>query len=123
MTTNPDIVGAMRHRIEIIQLTKATESDYGGETLTSSATYATLWAAWGAKETGSGEQVNAGQKDQVNAVNWRVRYDSSLPITTDMLVKYENVYYDILSVLPDSRRAYLTIESRQRGEGFNQTVT
>lgn len=116
-----DTIGQMRHRIEIIQLTKATESDYGGETLTTSATFATVWASYEAKTTGSGEDVDAGQKDQVQSIVFRIRYRSDLDTT--MLIYYENIYYDILSILPDNHRAYLTIEARQRGESWNQTVT
>lgn len=121
MIATPDQVGAMRHRIQIIDLTKSTESDYGGETLTGSPTTATVWASYEAKQGGSGEQVESGQKDQVQSVLFRIRYRSDL--NTKMLIFYENLYYDILSLLPDSHRAYLTIEARQRGESWNQTVT
>jgi SPP1 family predicted phage head-tail adaptor len=118
---NSDTIGRMRHRIEIIQLIQGIDSDFGGETLTTSSTLATVWASWEAKEVGSGEIVNAGQKDLVQSVVFKIRYRSD--VKTDMLIKYENVYYDILSLLPDSHRTYLTIEARQRGEAWNQTVT
>lgn len=116
-----DTVGQMRHRIEIIDLTQSTNSDYGGEALTGTTTVDTVWASWEEKTTGSGEQVKSGALDQVNSINFRIRYRTD--VKTDMLVKFENLYYDILSVLPDSHRVYLTIETRQRGESWDQTVT
>lgn len=116
-----DIVGKMRHRIQIIQLVQSVNSDYGGEDLTTSTTVATVWASWEAKEIRSGEQVQAGQKDLVQPVIFNIRYRSD--VKTDMLILYENLYYDILSLLPDSHRCYITIEARQRGESWNQTIT
>lgn len=116
-----DFAGSMDQRIEIIQLSKTVESDYGGMTLGSSSTLATVWAKIEYRETGSDEEVKAGQIDLVQMVKITMRYRSDVKPT--MLVRHDSLYYDILSVLPQGRQDYMILECKQRGEGWNPTVT
>lgn len=113
-----DHVGALSHRIEIISLSKSSDSDYGGDVVTSENTLATVWASWEPKETTSGEKVLSGQKDDRTRVNFTIRYLST--VTNDMLVKYESKYYNILTVLPDSKRTYSLIETEFLGDSWEK---
>lgn len=112
-------VGKLRHQIEIIQLVTSEDSNYGGENVTSESTLATVWASWEPKETGSGEDVISDQKDASNTINFRIRYRNDVKST--MLVKYENVYYNILSVIPDTKRIYTLLETEFLGDSWSKT--
>lgn len=116
-----DMVGKMRHRIQIIALTKTTDSDYGGEETVSDSAHATVWAERMTKEIGSDETVSSGQLDQTVKVNWRIRHLST--VTPRMLVYYDSLYYDIVSVLHDNTNTYTVLESIQRGTAWDQTET
>jgi len=114
-----DVIGQMRHRVEIYAITSTIDNDYGGETGYTESLHSTVWAAWQPKETKSGEAVEADQKEEMNTVNWIIRYDSA--VTTEMFLKYEGLYYNILSALPDSHRAYMTLETEQVGDNWTKT--
>lgn len=114
-----DAIGAMRHRIEIYSISTTTDPARGGETSPSEVLLATVWAAWEVVETKSGEVVLAGQKDERTTVNFTIRYRGDVKET--MVIKYESLYYNILSVLPDTKRCYTTLETVQLGENWSKT--
>lgn len=114
-----DDVGAMNRRIELIQITKSIDTDFGGEVSDSESTLATVWATFEPKQALSGEDVIGGQKDASMKVNWRIRYRSD--VTETMLVKEDGKYYNILSVVPDSKRVYLVLESEYLGVNWSKT--
>jgi SPP1 family predicted phage head-tail adaptor len=115
-----DHVGQMNHRIEIISLTTSEDSDFGGDIVTGETTLATVWATWEPKETATGEKLLSDQKDDRMSVNFRIRYLSTVKST--MLVKYENLYYNILSVIPDSKRFYTILETEFLGDSWDKTT-
>lgn len=114
-----DDIGQMNRRIELITIVSSVDSDYGGQTSDSETTTATVWASYEAKETSSGEDVIGGQKDAKMKVNWKIRHRSD--VNEKMIVKEDGLYYNILTVIPDSKRCYQLLETEYLGSSWSKT--
>lgn len=102
-------IGPMRHRLSFRTYTESQASD-GSMT----RTWTTETEQWGRVEfttVASGEDFEAEQVVHRMAITVVVRYRND--IRPKHRILHEGLEYDILSVLPDPKRMYLTIEAHQ----------
>lgn len=102
-------IGPMRHRLSFRTFTESQGSDGS-----LARTWTTQTEQWGRVEfttVASGEEFEAEQVVHRMAIVVNVRYRND--IRPKHRILHEGLEYDILSVLPDPKRMYLTIEAVQ----------
>jgi SPP1 family predicted phage head-tail adaptor len=102
--------GAMRHRIAFRTFTESQGND--GSLTRSWTTQTEQWGRIEFTTVASGEDFEAEQVVHRMAMTLHVRYRND--IRPKHRVVHEGIEYDILSVLPDPKQMYLTIEAVQR---------
>lgn len=105
-------IGNLRHRIKFLQPLTGTDTKTGAEIRTIIESDE-VWAEATFKEVKSDERMEADQVVPMTAVNFVVRYKQG--ITEKMEILYDGLKYKILSVLPDAKECWLTIETVQVG--------
>lgn len=109
----------MRHRVYFLNPIQGRDPDTGEEIKTwiQSIEY---WAKVDFKEVGSDERMLQDKLTPMTAADITLRYFDG--ITTQMEVVHEGLKYKILSVLPDHKRCYVTLETVQVGALRDQGV-
>ena len=114
------MIGELRHRIKFVNPLQGRDENTGAEikTLIESAE---VWAKVEHKEIGSTERMEADKLTALTTANITIRYKSG--ITTEMEVIFDGLKYKILSVLPDAKKCYLTLETVQVGALREQSLS
>ena len=105
-------IGNLRHRVKFLQPLKGRDAKTGAEVQTV-IQGAEVWAHVEFKEVGSDERQEADQLTPMTSALFTVRYKSG--ITTQMEILHDGLKYKILSVLPDLKKCWLTLETVQVG--------
>lgn len=114
------MIGQLRHRITILAPLQGRDQATGAEIKTMRES-TEIWAQVAYKEVGSDERMEADQLTPMTSATVTIRYRQG--VTTEMEVMYDGLKYKILSVLPDAKRCYLTLETVQVGAYREQSLT
>jgi len=103
----------MRERITILRVEKADDG-YGGYN-TNWQDYMTVWAA--VKMISGTELFRVGARLTVKRIECTIRYRDVIDET--MKVRWRGELYNILSIIPDERRNYMTLQC-EKAVGENE---
>jgi SPP1 family predicted phage head-tail adaptor len=110
--------GQLNQRITLLQQSSTTVNA-AGERIPVITETSPLWAAVEFKETKSEEKHLANQTTSMVSVNFTIRINPELNISTKDEVVYRGRKHAILSVLEaDAKRCYWLLETEQLGENY-----
>lgn len=110
MSNKNEHIGQLRERVTVQGVTETqSASGYPSE---SWSTLSTRWAEAVIKDVYSGESEESGQKTSTLNGAFRLRYDAT--ITEKNRLSYDGRLWDIVSVVPDAMKMYMTINARSR---------
>lgn len=106
------MVGEMRHRLQFWKTVKG-RNESTGEQKNTWVQHVELWGKYEFLKSGSGEDELGGRDGYERNVVFTIRYRDDL--INEMYVKLsdQDEQYEILSILADLKRNYLTIEAQQ----------
>lgn len=108
-----DNVGKMRERIQISTLTLVRDGLLGSTKQWVEEDQ--IFAQVTHKATGTDEVFAADQKTNDSKVDFRIRYRQ---VSSTSEIVYRNKRYRIEGVIPDEKKDYLTIETKQIQENY-----
>lgn len=114
------MIGKLRHRITFRHFLQGRDPASGGEIQTMIESDP-VWALVDHKPIGSTERIEADKMTALTAANITLRYKSG--ITTEMRVVFDGLEYKIISVLPEAKKCWLTLETVQVGALREQSLT
>ena len=110
----------LNQRITILKSSSGTVNE-AGEQIPVITETSPLWAAVDFKEAGSDERHLAGQTTSMVSVNFTIRNNPELTISTKDEVVYRSRKHAIRSVLEaDPKRCFWLIETEQLGENYTR---
>ena len=113
-------VGELRHRITFLAPLQGRDPKSGAEIKTIIESDA-VWAKVEFQETKSDERLEADKITPMTTALVVIRFKSG--ITTEMDAVFNGLQYKILSVLPDAKQCWLTLETIQVGALREQALT
>lgn len=108
MYNRSENIGQLRHAVKIYKPVKGRNSNTGGQ-INTWVQDAEVLAAYDFR-TVSDEKEQAGRDSFQTAVNFRIRYRT---VSNEMRIIMNDVEYEILSVLPDTMKQFITLETKQ----------